>query len=102
MEWFRRKKRTPSNELTDLLLTDKIDQLANVDAIITLLIRKGIFTKAEFDQVKQEIRNTDQYKNIYKTMDAISDLLSPDLQSTQLTYEELMELLKALPEKGCG
>lgn len=102
MAWFHRKKRSASNDLTDLLLNDKLDQMLNVDTMITLLIRKGIFTKAEFDRVKQEIKNTDQYKKIYKTMGAISDMLSPELQSAQLTDEELMELLEALPEKGCG
>ena len=34
MAWFHRKKRSASNDLTDLLLNDKLDQMLNVDTMI--------------------------------------------------------------------
>lgn len=97
MTLFHRKK-NPSNELVDLLLNDKIDHMLNLDAILTLLIQKGVFTKNEFDTVKQAIRDTDEYRQIYRVADRMPEMLDPSLQSTTLSDKEIEDLLSALSE----
>lgn len=88
----------PTNDLFELLLTGKAINMLNTDALISLLIQKGVFTKAEFDSVKQALKETDEYREIEKFVDQSVESLQTGFEPSILSDKEIENLLKALSE----
>lgn len=90
--------KTPTIDPVEILMTDKAISMVNIDALISILIQKGVFTKSEFDSVKQAIKETNEYREISNFIDTTDKALQTGFTFSVLSDREINELLKALDE----
>ncbi len=80
----------------NLILENNVDLMVTLDTLTTLLIQRSVFTKGEFDELKEIIKSTPQYKEISSMTKNISKALDETVMGSRVTEEELRDLAKCL------